>query len=528
MSEHNNTIAAVHEPTLKDKKDLCQDEEREHALTLENEELPVSKIVSVSGTQTCTQEPFLKSDDINVQLFSSDEQSSVGSSESNHSFMELRFQLHSDAIRFMHFVHYGVIFASMYTLTASTAFFSSLYPVAPTQELRHSTVDSFLLSSAIIAIDISSAFFVVTGFFCAYTLTNITSSDKTTLFRIIVLYTIVDVWLATFVSVIFGSIFHAFRKTFAAQDITLTLLEGITCMRTFELSQSTNAMHSMNPTSWPILCLLYCFLLTPWTMVSNHRLHSCYPRAGLILLLVNALAPIVTISLFALLHEDTNIFFINSTHFGYRLLEFNVGVCFFACVQSYPLASTKFTYCVNYLHPLVTIVFFLIWWAQLGAPVQPNYGTCIRMYNFSPCIRMHHGFLMRGCFLGITILCKIMLTPSKQVKMFDVVAHGNAIDTQGSWLACGVTALVFVWPMCYIVHLILELNFNVSLVHENSALLVIIVPIITWGVASLWNNTWKLTIVNCLDKTLDRVSACLLHTFGKSQTKNNDQNPSSA
>jgi hypothetical protein len=528
MSEHNNTIAAVHEATLKEKKDSCQDEERERALTLGNEELPDSKIVSISGTQTFTQDSFAKADDVNVQLFSSDEQSSVGSSESNHSFMELRFQLHSDAIRFMHFVHYGIIFASMYTLTASTAFFSSLYPVAPTQALRHSTVDSFLLSSAIIAIDISSAFFVVTGFFCAYTLTNITSSDKTTLFRIIVLYTIVDVWLATFVSVIFGSIFHAFRKTFAAQDITLTLLEGITCMRTFELSQSTYAMHSMNPTSWPILCLLYCFLLTPWTMVSNHRLHSCYPRAGLILLLVNALAPIVTISLFALLHEDTNIFFINSTHFGYRLLEFNVGVCFFACVQSYPLASTKFTHCVNYLHPLVTIVFLLIWWAQLGAPVQPNYGTCIRMYNFSPCIRMHHGFLMRGCFLGITILCKIMLTPSKQLKMFDVVAHGNAIDTQGSWLACGVTALVFIWPMCYIVHLILELNFNVALVHENSALLVIIVPVITWGVASLWNNTWKLTIVNCLDKTLDRVSACLLHTFGKSQSKNNDQNPSSA
>jgi len=34
------------------------------------------------------------------------------------------------------------------------------------------------------------------------------------------------------------------------------------------------------------------------------------------MLIVNSLLPIVTISLFALLHEDTNIFFINSTpHF---------------------------------------------------------------------------------------------------------------------------------------------------------------------------------------------------------------------
>jgi hypothetical protein len=66
------------------------------------------------------------------------------------------------------------------------------------------------------------------------------------------------------------------------------------------------------------------------------------------------------------------------------------------------------------------------------------------------------------------------------------------------------------------------------LVHENSALLVIIVPIITWAMASLWNNTWKLTIVNSLDKTLDQVSTCLLHTYGKLQSKNKDQNASSA
>jgi hypothetical protein len=31
-----------------------------------------------------------------------------------------------------------------------------------------------------------------------------------------------------------------------------------------------------------------------------------------------------------------------------------------------------------------------------------------------------------------------------------------------------------------------------------------------------------------LDKTLDQVSACLLHTYGKLQSKNKDQNASSA
>ena len=439
-----------------------------------------------------------------------DELASVRSSESSSSWMELRFQLHADAMRFSHFVHFSVIFASMYIMTASTAFFSSLYPVAEIAENQaptHSTVDSFVLTSAIIAIDITSAFFVVIGFFCAYTLTNINSSDVSMLFRIIILHTIIDVWIATLLSVIFGSIFHALRGTFSAHDITLTLIEGITCMRTFELSQSPKAMHSLNPTSWPVLCLLYCFLFTPWTMASNNRLHACYPRAGLLLLLVNATVPIVTISLFALLHDNTNIFFINSTHFGYRLLEFNVGVCFFACIQAYPVASTKFTHAVKYMYPLVCVIFLLIWWAQLGAPVQANYGTCIRMYSFSPCIQVHHGFLMRGCFLGITVLCKITLSV-KEVAMFDVISHGNVINTQGSWLATAVTSIVLIWPACYIVHIVLELNFNVALVHENAALLVVTVPIITWSVASLWTNTWKLYIVSKMDKAIDRLIVC--------------------
>ena len=440
-------------------------------------------------------------------VLAAEEFGSVSSTDSNCSnWLECRFQLQADAVRFAQFVQLSIIFASMYTITASTAFFSSLYPVSQQHAGHNSTVDAFLLTSNIIAIDITSAFFVVSGFFCAYALTNIHSTDVYVLFRIIVLYTVTDVWIATLLSVIFGSIFHVLRHTFSAHDITLTVLEGLTCMRTLELSQAQQAMHSLNPTSWPVMCLLYAFLLTPWTITSNERLHACYPRAGLLLLLLNAIVPIVTISLFALLHEDTNIFFINSTHFGYRLLEFNVGVCFFACIQAYPHASTKFTHAVKYTHPAVAVTFLLVWWAQLGTSVQANYGTCIRMYYFSPCIKVHHGFLMRGCFLGITLLCKIMLSTT-DISMFDVLSHKNIIQAHGTWLASCLSSVVLIWPVCYIVHIVLELNFSVALVHENAALLVIVVPVITWAVASLWNNTWKISIVHTMDKAIDRFTA---------------------
>lgn len=57
-----------------------------------------------------------------------------------------------------------ILFAAIHTVSAATSFFSSLYPVQPGAPERHSAVDAFLASINIIAIDISSAFFVVTGF----------------------------------------------------------------------------------------------------------------------------------------------------------------------------------------------------------------------------------------------------------------------------------------------------------------------------------------------------------------------------
>jgi hypothetical protein len=132
--------------------------------------------------------------DVSVSSSGSSSRSSSGSSSrSSNSCMQLRFQLHADAMRFAQFVQLSIVFASMYTITATTAFFSSLYPVAQGKADRHSTVDAFLLTSSFIAIGIASAFLVVTGFFCAYTSTNVNSSDVCVLFRMIVLHTVIDV-----------------------------------------------------------------------------------------------------------------------------------------------------------------------------------------------------------------------------------------------------------------------------------------------------------------------------------------------
>ena len=80
-------------------------------------------------------------------------------------------------------------------------FFSSLYPVtgapdAPDEEPRTSPVDAFLMTSHVYTIDTTSAFFVLAGFFAAYTFANVPSTDPHEICKIVAIYTLIDVWLA--------------------------------------------------------------------------------------------------------------------------------------------------------------------------------------------------------------------------------------------------------------------------------------------------------------------------------------------
>ena len=111
----------------------------------------------------------------------------------------------------------------------------------------------------------------------------------------------------------------------------------------------------------------------------------------------------------------------------------------------------------------VIAVFVMVWWAQLGTPVSAFDGTCLHMYYFSPCIQTHHCFLMRGCVLGITLVCVILTSSDDQMHQVATVApvHSHTMSTS-------VAATLLVWPMCYFVHLLLEINFGPQLVHDNA------------------------------------------------------------
>jgi hypothetical protein len=216
------------------------------------------------------------------------------------------------------------------------------------------------------------------------------------------------------------------------------------------------------------------------------------------------------LSLCAAPRDDTNIFFINSTHIGYRILEFNLGACLYACTQNYPQGTKKFIVILQYAFFPVIAGFTLVWWAQLGMPVRSSYATCIRMYYFSPCIQVHHGFLIRGCLLGVSLVSKILAFDANTTddRMLIVLGHTSDLHRHGSWLTSAMTSVLLIWPMCYAIHLTLEANFSISLVHDNAALLALLAPVITMAVSLLWNATWKITLFD-ITRTLCRQVLCV-------------------
>ena len=116
---------------------------------------------------------------------------------------------------------------SSFLFTASCSFFSSLYPVraasreaagAPAAGAPAATsVDAFVVTSNIIAIDLCSALFVICGFVAGYTHANMAGADWCEFSKIVSLYVLVDLWLSTCATLVLGSIFHLAKHSFRFQ-----------------------------------------------------------------------------------------------------------------------------------------------------------------------------------------------------------------------------------------------------------------------------------------------------------------------
>jgi len=410
---------------------------------------------------------------------------------SGGSWMSVSFQSSHEEERFRRVCRALALIGYVYLFTASCSFFSSLYPVRAEAEAAAATsVDAFLVTSNIIAIDLCSALFVICGFVAAYTHANMTAADWCEFAKIVSLYVLVDLWLSTCGTLVIGSIFHLAKHSFRFQDAALTCVNGLTGVRVFEFRQDRRAWHDMNPTAWVVPSLMYCLLLLPLSTRTNQRLRALWSGGGDFLALANAVLPIVVIGLFALVRDDTNVFFANSANLGYRLFEFNLGTCLYTLTVREGSARRVLCKVFAVLQRVALPVYFLfvmIWWSELGAKAPPSAEqVCVRMYYFSPCIQVHHAFLMRGCLLGMTFIATVLEVPPPGPHLPS--ARRPAPNEQ---LAPVLSAVLFVWPTCYAVELMLELNFSTVLAHDHAMLLVFVVPHIALGLAFLWEETGK-------------------------------------
>ena len=336
----------------------------------------------------------------------------VGSTSSDNSWFDFTFEATSDEHRFNLMCYMLQLLVYAYAFCACTNFYSSFYPVSVVSNngtQAFVSVDSLLMTTNIMSIDISSAIFIIGGFLSTYMSHNMRSEEFAELCKIIMLYTAIDLWLSTSISILFGSIFHLVHHSFKVKDMCLTLLQGLSGLQLFAWDQNSKAWHSWNPTMWPVGTLLWSFALLRFTIRANTQIKNCHEKGGPYLILLNAALPIFLLSLFALLRDDTNIFFANATNFGYRLLEFNLGVAVYCTLQTHAHFVMHVLRLLNACSVFIFLAFFLLWFAELGVPVHTQSTTCIRMYPFSPCIKAHHGFLMRGCLLGMALLSHLSL-----------------------------------------------------------------------------------------------------------------------
>jgi len=370
-----------------------------------------------------------------------------------------------------------VMFVCSYVYVACSVlgFFTSTHLKA------ESRLDFMAVSADVIAIDLSSAVFVVTGFVGSQIIESQAPDTIVPYLKYATVYVLIDSWIATFISCIFGSLFNLAELDFHVQDIAITCLEGFTGLQVLDWSQAANSWHSLNSPIWFLHCLLYAVISIPFAQNGIEKVTRLFPLYAHYFVLVNSLLPVAVISFFALYHSKSNVFYTNVTNIGYRLLECNLGIAVFYQVKRLDMLTLRCLELLSFCYREIVCIFCMIWWTHLGLTVDPSVDSCIRLYHFSPCIKWHNEFLMRGCLIGVTFIAVIGLA-KKNIIISDVyVQHLKTIPT----------VISMCYPASYVLSLLLQINFTRSLMLENTPLIVFCIPFVLHVIANVWISSHK-------------------------------------
>ena len=403
--------------------------------------------------------------------------------------------------------------------------------------MRESMLDPIMLMLDIFVVDVSSAFFVMSGFTCAFIYSSIGVEAFRTLRRTMHVFIFVDLYLSGLCSILIGSITALLKRQFRLQDVVFTLFEQSTALRLFDVKQSLQAMHNMNVGSWPVQCFVWCLMTVHMTYSGNNLFRSKFGSIGSHAIMVSAVCGIVLFTLFGMLHNKSNIFYANATNFTYRTLEFNLGIHFFYLLSMNESIATTLMRFVHQSSRGILFLFICIWWSEIGSSYNPNLNSgpvlgsvpspssadtsnstqiCLRMYPRNQCLRDHHAFLLRGCCLGITLISTFAYEHADAGSSnYTHIMQKKSLLT---FVRVYSSAVAFCWPAYQTIQLIFQITFSEELIARNMALMSVLQPMFLVAGALMYSLFIKPHVSLYVEKEFSVAHAYALALWNKLKT----------
>lgn len=428
---------------------------------------PVAEPDSANLATPDMTEPYTEPIEVMPQAFEAARDNSCTNPEKTATFLT-----DEDAVYYTNASACVVLLQTVFVAASSVMFCSSVMTHAP------SNLDALLGVLDLIVVDVTSASTVLLGIVCTHMYSA--STAATALYQHAFASVFVDMWLSTLMAVFFGSLYQLSIRTFHVQDIGLTIAEGLTSVRVFDVNQSLNAPHSINTFAWPVLCLVMPAYMLPAAFRAIVWMHETLHEVGVLLIICVCVSGVLLVSIFASLHDESNIFYANASAVTYRWLEFNLGVNFYYLAtinESFTMTLMIFTERIKYV---IVAVYVCVWWAEFGIPVEQK-PTCIRIYHFGSCIADHPGVLIRGCFLGVCIASWITHVTHR------LVSTAVSVDT----LLYSQSTVLFCTPCFYIIKGALNASFGDANVNANAALLSLCMPAVAYAAVRGYDTYMK-------------------------------------
>ena len=383
--------------------------------------------------------------------------------------MELLFEDKYELCRFYNCLDNLLLLTVIYLFCSSASAFSSFH----THFESH--VDNIVLFFDVVVLNIVSCFFVLSGFLFAILKNNLSELH----FRKMKIYfyhmILSDCIISVILSIIFSSLQQIMINRFDWKMILLTIFEGFTMIRCFDVIQ-TDHFHNLNVTIWPVFIVVWCFLCGESVMRMDDKILGLVKQRGVYIFFLFFYGLLVIISSLAIVEDNGYLFYSSATSFLYRFMEFSMGIHFYFCMINF-----KIDWVSQFLYEnrvLITFLYIVFWSPSLGAK-RKDADICHRIYIHNQCLNRINCFLPLGIILGLCMCSGFFHSKAERISNLHSWLHTMSIST------------CFAWPIFSIMNVFYEMLFR-----TNTTLQVLLSPIAIIVICTLYEDTLRFNIAN--------------------------------